>query len=107
MGEVPLYGAYVHFKTLDGEITLHAALKSAHSEMGRIWIDKGANIRAKMKTGDSPLHCGAGAEQGDDIILQLLLNRGADRCAPVRWGGADPNSKTRDGARSMSSRRYG
>ena len=75
-----------------GRTLLHQAASSADKELALLLIERGAEINAKDKNGQTPLHCATGAEEFGksrhefaDLAILLLAN------------GADVNARDRSG----------
>ena len=60
----------------DGWTCLMIAARYGHLDICRLLIDKGAQVTAKDKNGNTPLHCAA--YQGHVEIVRLLCDHGAD-----------------------------
>ena len=61
---------------------LHAATDAGHVDMVRLLLDRGANVGAKLRNGQTALH--AAASKGRADLIALLLDRGAQVNAPDR-----------------------
>ena len=61
---------------------LHAATDAGHVDMVRLLLDRGANVGAKLRNGQTALH--AAASRGRADLIALLLDRGAQVNAPDR-----------------------
>ncbi len=55
---------------------LHSAAAGGHKEVAEFLIDKGADVNAQTRTGQTPLHTAAGASHLD--VMELLVNKGAE-----------------------------
>ncbi len=60
----------------DGWTCLMAAAVNGHLAICRLLIDKGAQVEAKNRGGETPLHCAASG--GNVEIVRFLCDRGAD-----------------------------
>ena len=99
--EIPLY-QYAKFNNLDGVIfasknqaidtpspfnkftSVHYAVENGNLKMLEHLIDKGANIEARSKDGDTPLI--RAAYRGDLQIVNYLISKGADLDAQSKLG---------------------
>ena len=63
----------------DGNTALHFAAARGHVDVARLLLERGAEIDAQNDAGSTPLHrASEGLREGNTVVLQLLLDHGAD-----------------------------
>lgn len=79
-------------QTTDGQTALMIAAAAGHAAVVRMLLDRGAKVALKTKYGSTALHMIALQTQQTPEIIDLLINKGADRNAtdnemdtPLHW----------------------
>jgi ankyrin repeat protein len=81
----------------NGFSLLYMAVVADHTNSAKLLIERGAKVNAVDQRGMTPLLYAASADFGDDAMVRLLLN-----------AGADPSTKTKDGLTALDlARKYG
>lgn len=69
--------AYPEGRDEQRRTSLHiAAEKGQYEEVGRLLLDKGTDVNARDKYGNTPLH--AASEKGHSKVIELLVSKGAN-----------------------------
>ena len=69
----------INFQDSNGYSYLHAAVQSGSLEMIKKILNKGADINIKDKFGKTPLMVAISGYNGDNSIIRLLIENGADK----------------------------